>query len=564
VVLRRAGPPFTLLNRLTRPFVRAFRRLQWEIGQRLSVRAKLTLWYGAMCALTLTLVGFGMKTALDYRTTSSLDPILQQTALRVSDALGRKDVAGPPVTAKNFETSPFAKYPDIRGCSDSIKWYCVQLKQQLFDFSGALDSPGVTEQVQITAQGAASLVPVPGETQAQPIVTPGLRRPVPVFPTDSPIPLMTFLGQSAQERTNLLTVHSQGETFRVYLTELQLPASLKRQGVTAILEVLQNEHTYLQIQDDLTLILVIGLPLGAVVALLAGWWIARTALRPIDRISRTVQSVGESRDLRRRVNFVGPEDEVGRLAATFDDMLERLERTFESQKRFIADASHELRTPLTAIRGNADLMRIAPPDEREICLTAIRRESERMTRLVSDLLLLAEADLAESPVHMQPVDLASLMGDVYQSALVIAGDRVHILLERNDDVTIMADADRIKQLALNLVDNAVKFTADGGVVTLSVTAEPNGASIDVSDSGIGIPIEEQRSIFERFYRVEASRHQRGSGLGLAICAWIVQVHGGDMSVRSEPGKGSTFTVRLPGRVEPHDSGVSKEVAVAGA
>ena len=119
----------------------------------------------------------------------------------------------------------------------------------------------------------------------------------------------------------------------------------------ALLEVLQNEHTYLQVQSDLTLILLIGLPLGAVIALLAGWWIARAALRPIDRISRTVQTVGESRDLSRRVNFIGPEDEVGRLATAFDRMLERLEKTFEAQKRFIADASHELRTPLTAIRA---------------------------------------------------------------------------------------------------------------------------------------------------------------------------------------------------------------------
>jgi signal transduction histidine kinase len=542
-------------------FVGLFRRLQWEIGQRLSVRAKLTIWYGVMCALTLTLVGFGMKTALDFRTTSSLDPNLQQTAQRVSHALSSADYAGPPVTQANFGSNPFAHYPDIKGCSDSIKWYCVFLKQRLFDFSGTLDSPGVTEQVQITAQGGPSALPVPGETQAQPIVTPGHRTPVAVFPTDNPIPLMTFLSQSDARRIHLLTVHSQGETFRVYITRLTLPVSLQRQGVQAILEVLQNEHTYLQVQNDLTLILLIGLPLGAVVALLAGWWIARAALRPIDRISRTVQTVGESRDLTRRVNFVGPEDEVGRLAATFDDMLERLERAFESQKRFIADASHELRTPLTAIRGNADLMRIAPPEEREVCLAAIRRESERMTRLVSDLLLLAEADIAEHPVHMQPVDLDGVMSDVYRSAMVVADERVHIVQERNDAVTLLADGDRVKQLALNLVDNAIKFTPDGGVVTLSLTVNERGAVIDISDSGIGIPPEEQKAIFERFYRVEASRHQRGSGLGLAICAWIVKVHGGDMAVRSEPGKGSTFTVYLPGRIAARAADESRETAV---
>jgi signal transduction histidine kinase len=562
---RRAGlpPPDGYISartpwRLDRP-LQLFQRVQWAIGQRLSVRAKLTIWYGVMCALTLTLVGLGMKTALDYRTTSSLDPNLQHTAQRVAQQLSEAEFSGPAIREAKSSQNPFARYPDVNHCSQEVFWYCVLLKTRLFDLSGTYDSPGVTEQVAIISQGPASMVPAPGSTGSSlPIITPGRRQPVHLTAASDPISLMLFVSRLERKGAQFLTVHDRGQTFRVYVTQLPLPASLQQHDIQGLLEVMQNEHTYLEVQRDLNLILVIGLPLGVIVALLAGWWIARAALRPIDRISRTVRSVGDSQDLGRRVNFVGPEDEVGRLAATFDAMLERLESAFEQQKRFIADASHELRTPLTAIRGNADLMVIAPASERELCLSAIRRESERMSRLVSDLLVLAEADVAEQQVQMQHVDLQPMMQEVYRSALLVASDRVDVLIEDNERVSIMADADRVKQLMLNLADNAVKFTPDGGTISLSLRDTPNGAIIEVADSGIGIPADEQAAIFGRFYRVEASRSRRGSGLGLAICAWIVQAHEGTISVRSEPGKGSTFTVFLPGRVDLAPLSTSEE------
>ncbi|MBV9280793.1 MAG: HAMP domain-containing histidine kinase, partial [Chloroflexi bacterium] len=282
------------------------------------------------------------------------------------------------------------------------------------------------------------------------------------------------------------------------------------------------------------------------------WWIARAALRPINRISRTVSSIGESRDLSRRLNFVGPEDEVGRLAHTFDGMMDRLEKVFETQKRFVADASHELRTPLTAIRGNADLYSIAPPAEREVCVAAIRREAERMSRLVSDLLLLAAADIEEQPVHKQRIALADVLHDVHRSALILAGDKVSVELAVDEDVVIEADPDRVKQLALNLVDNAIKFTPAGGRITIALHTRPEEVLIGVSDTGVGIPSEEQAAIFDRFYRVEQARSTRGSGLGLSICAWIAAAHGGRIELDSEPGRGSTFTVHLPRpEVQPH-------------
>jgi signal transduction histidine kinase len=226
-------------------------------------------------------------------------------------------------------------------------------------------------------------------------------------------------------------------------------------------------------------------------------------------------------------------------------MMDRLEHVFETQKRFVADASHELRTPLTAIRGNAELLSIAPPEEREVCITSIRREAERMSRLVADLLLLAAADIEERPVHLQRVDLREVLEDVYRSAVVLSDGKVAVECEVRQPVLIDADPDRIKQLVLNLVDNAIKFTPPGGTVIIGLAPEAGGAEIRVTDTGIGIPEEEQVSIFRAFYRVDGARRKRGSGLGLAISAWIVAAHNGRIEVKSEPGKGSTFVVHLP-------------------
>lgn len=545
--------------RLLDPLSRQIRRLQWSIGKRLSVRAKLTIWYAAMCALTLALVGFGMRQALDYRTSSSIDPNLTVSAHRVLTALQKSSYNQ--ATAESQSLPLVSSYADVKNCGHQIQAYCAWLKLRLYDYSGTYDSPGVTEQVQIIDQGSSATA-TPGRGSSLPLLVPGSRRPVKFFSTNNPVGMIQLVSNMFLHNAHFLTVHDRGETFRVYIQALPPPPALKNQHFSALLEVLQNEHTYLQIQRDLNVILLIGLPLGLIVALIAGWWIARAALRPIDRISRTVRSVGESQDLSRRVDFIGPQDEVGRLATTFDAMLSRLQKAFETQKRFIADASHELRTPLTAIKGNAELMSIAPPEEKDLCLIAIRREAERMTRLVSDLLLLAEADVAEQPVHMQPVNLSSVVDDVYASTLLMAGDRVEVLVERNDHVVVMADADRVKQLVLNLADNAVKFTPSGGAVSISLRAESNAAHIEVSDSGVGIPREDQDAIFERFYRAETSRSQRGSGLGLAICSWIVEAHGGTISVRSEPGKGSSFTVVLPNRILEEEADVLEQAPPA--
>jgi heavy metal sensor kinase len=300
---------------------------------------------------------------------------------------------------------------------------------------------------------------------------------------------------------------------------------------------------------QLTRLLLLGWAAGVVLSSLGGAFLARQALRPIDTITHTAIAITNADDLSRRIPAPRAGDEVGRLANTFNRMLERLEKLFRAQQRFTADISHELRTPLTTIRGNVDLMRrIRVVDDAS--LDAIQGETDRMTRMVGDLLLLAQAD-AGLPMRREPVSLDTLMLEVYRQLRVIANG-VNVTIGEEDAVTVVGDPDRLKQLIINLADNAIRYTPPGGQVRLSLKRVDGWAQLCVSDSGPGIPPEHLPHIFERFYRVDKARSRRetgavsgGAGLGLSIAQWIAQSHGGQIDVQSETGKGTRFTVRLP-------------------
>jgi len=299
--------------------------------------------------------------------------------------------------------------------------------------------------------------------------------------------------------------------------------------------------------------------IGAVVLLaaLVGAFLARAALRPIDEITRTAREISEADDLERRIKQAGPQDEVGRLVSTFNAMLERLERLFKAQQRLIADVSHELRTPLTTVRGNLDLLQrgaAADPQTYQEVLTTIESEVARMARMVADLLFLAQAD-AGLTLKMQRVELDTLLLDVYRQAQVIARERggnIAIRLGHEDQAVIEGDPDRLRQLLLNLVDNAIKYTPAGGEVKLSLYHEPGWVQVAVADTGVGIAPEDLPHIFERFYRSDRVRSNKdgGAGLGLAIARWIAEAHGGHLTAESIPGRGSTFTLWLPSRSRP--------------
>lgn len=336
------------------------------------------------------------------------------------------------------------------------------------------------------------------------------------------------------------TVIEEGTELRVFTKPL-FGADGRLIGHIQVARLLDNFRIFNQV---VTRSISIGLAAVALSWLVAAWLTPRL-LRPLDDIATVARQITRADDLSRRVPHANRVDEIGELARSFNQTLERLERLFRSQQRFLADVSHELRTPLTSVRGNLDLMRRMEQYDPE-SMSVIQEEIERMTRLVGDLLLLARADSGGLPLQRQPVELDNLLFEVYRQV-----DRlekpVTLELTAVDQATILGDPDRLKQLMLNLVDNAIKYTPAGGKVSLSLSQQNGWAHLSVSDTGVGIPAEDIPHIFDRFYRVDKarSRAQGGSGLGLAIAKWIVQAHGGGIQVRSQVGEGTTFTVALP-------------------
>jgi signal transduction histidine kinase len=277
--------------------------------------------------------------------------------------------------------------------------------------------------------------------------------------------------------------------------------------------------------------------------------IVRRSLRPIDAMASASQRLA-SGDLSTRVPVPGGNDEIARLAHTFNDMALQLDSAFTAQRGFVADASHELRTPLAALRGQVDVLRRAipeQPDDAERLAASMRRELARLSRLVEDLLVLARLDaLGSAALAPRSVDVCSVAEDVYAqvTALPAARDR-DIRLERNGPVRIVADGERLHQVLFNLLANAVEHTPSGGSVTLSVAPTPHGAHLEVRDTGPGIASDHLPRIFDRFYRADGSRHGTGAGLGLAIARAIVEAHGGYIQGANQPDGGARFSVDFP-------------------
>ncbi|MDZ7704167.1 MAG: HAMP domain-containing sensor histidine kinase [Trueperaceae bacterium] len=301
-----------------------------------------------------------------------------------------------------------------------------------------------------------------------------------------------------------------------------------------------------------------------VVFALCVWLLSKRMIAPVKRLTQAAASVS-GRELSRRVPVPKSHDEVRELAVTLNHMLDRLQESFETQRRFTADASHELRTPVTAIAGHASylLRRTDPSDAQRDSLDVIKRETERMTRLVGDLLELARAD-AGFTVDLRPMDLVEVAEAVHMEIAPSAGNtRIDVVAAR-PKVMILGDASRLKQVLLNLVQNALN--AGASTITIAIEEDPHTVRLRIRDNGPGIPPEALPHLFERFYRVDSARSTHGSGLGLAIVKWIVDQHQGRVEVASTPGAGTTFTVSLPalGTASPADPANETPSAAASA
>jgi two-component system OmpR family sensor kinase len=300
-------------------------------------------------------------------------------------------------------------------------------------------------------------------------------------------------------------------------------------------------------RTSLLSIMIVVAVVAVVLAALGSWVLLGRALYPLEVITDTVDQINRADDLSRRIpNVRRAEDEIGDLIISFNQTLERLESLFTSQQRFLADVSHEFRTPLTVIKGNVDLMRrIQEADDES--LTSIDQEAGRLTRLVGGLLMLAQAESGKLALDFRPVELDTLLTEVFTEMRVLARNKVNIHLNDIDQLVVRGDRDRLKQVLLNLVANAIQYTPPGGDIFLSLAKVGEQARIIIRDTGPGIPSEDLPHIFDRFYRAEKSRTRSktsGFGLGLSIAYWIVEHHGGQIKVESKEGKGTTFAIWL--------------------
>ena len=344
-----------------------------------------------------------------------------------------------------------------------------------------------------------------------------------------------------------------GPTFLVYSVPLRVG-----EDMVGAVQVIQPVMATLTALNQVNRYLILGTTVSLVVAAIVGAFLAQRALAPVDTITNTASTIAQARDLGRRIEIADSASEVGRLAATFNDMLDRIQNLFQAQERLIGDVSHELRTPLTTIQGNIDLlqrMAVSPVDDanpraQELnqlfgeTLSEVKVESERMNKMIGDLLLLAQADSGGLQLQIGPVEVDTLLLDVYRQTRRLAEhyrghDGLEVRLGSEDQALVRGDRDKLRQAILNLAENAVKYTPAGGSVTLSLDHAGNWVKVIVQDTGIGISAEQQDLIFARFYRTDKARSRElgGSGLGLSIVQSIVDAHGGKVTVESAVGDG---------------------------
>lgn len=483
-----------------------------------SLRLRLAVWYAALLALILVATSIFSYSFHSISHYEDVDRSLVATAAHV---LGQLRAGG---GGHQVESGTDLSLPQEVASLDIFV--------RLYDAEGRL--------VALSPNAARHIDIDPREVAARP------RSGVDESPFTRLMRSLVNLGQArAAEEGGFLTIagpEGQGRT-RVYAVPLD------GEGATSgYLEVGDSLDRLDRSMDRLRLLLLGMSGVGLVAALVGGWAIAGSALHPVAAMADTARAIALSRGFSRRLPSLGRSDELGQLAATFNEMLSSLDEAYRAQQRFVADASHELRAPLTAIQGNLELLERAPrlsEEERAETLAHLRRETKRMNRLVADLLVLARADAGQS-LKVEPVELDRLLLDVFREARVLARGR-RVSLRELDQLQVEGDPDRLKQLLVILLDNALKYTPEGGDVRLALRAEAGVAAITVSDTGIGIDPDDLPHIFERFYRADKARGRDtgGSGLGLSIAKWIAERHGGQILVDSAPGQGSVFTVRLP-------------------
>lgn len=460
----------------------------------LSLRAKLTVYYLAILSAVLIFFGFAIFTYLSRSLLTIIDNSLTYQVKEIERQM-RGDA---PVQA-----------PDE--APDETRLVIAAQVIQTIDSEGQIRD----------AAGSMPRLPLPVEVTA-------LKRL-----------------RDSESHLETIRLHS-GEQFR-----LVTKRSLSPDGEVFYLRVGQSLKPLQEARRRLILLLSIAVPIALLLGSYGGLLLANQALRPVDRVTSAAARISAS-DLSERVPQPEKMDEIGRLATTFNHMIARLQAAFERQRQFTSDASHELRTPLAVMRGELEisLRRERTPQEYQRVLTSNLEEIIRLSRLVEDLLTLARGDAGQVMLQWEPVSLNKLCQQTIEYLTPLAEQKSQTLawLPPAQSVIINGDVTRLKQLLLNLIDNAIKYTSPGGKVTVTLNCEKHEAVLQVADTGRGIPPEDLPHIFERFFRHSRSTSDKdatGFGLGLSIVKWIVDSHGGKIEAHSRLGEGTTFTVQLP-------------------
>jgi two-component system, OmpR family, sensor kinase len=459
------------------------------------MRVKLTLYYLALLTAVLVFFGVAIYTYLARSLVTIIDDSLASTAQSIERRMRTEDVTEEP-------------YPPEQNEQMLVAPQLVQL---------------------LSEDGAITDEPIPDKTRALPVDVESLRR-------------------INDNQVHFVTARlSTGEQIRVALLRLR-----DHDGQIFFIRVGQSLSPLQKARRQMLILLAIAGPVALLLGSYGGLLLANQALHPVDRLTRAAEEI-EAGDLSKRVQVPPKMDELGRLAATFNRMIARLQAAFERQRQFTADASHELRTPLAVMRGDIEiaLRRERKPEDYRSVLTSNLEEIIRLSRLVEDLLMLARADAGQSILQREPIDLDELCAQMIEYLAPLAEEKEQHLIYLAPETTplkVNADAQRIKQLLLNLLDNALKYTPINGTITLSLFVKDHNAVLTIADTGRGIPEEDLPHIFDRFFRHSRSTSDKtvqGFGLGLSIVRWIVHSHGGKISAESTLGKGTRFIVRLP-------------------
>ena len=331
-------------------------------------------------------------------------------------------------------------------------------------------------------------------------------------------------------------------------TQLRIVSKLHRSGeYPKFIRLAVNEANYFADIRRFVFMIIIGIPLSLILIALSAYWMARNALTPVDTMAFHARRIGVL-ELNERIPVKNPDDELGRLAVAFNELLERVENSFERLKRFTSDASHELRTPLTAMRsvGEVGLQTAHSGNEYREVIGSMLEESGRLTRLVESLLFLTRADSGKHVVHFEQIDLLEFANEAVGLLSILAEEKEQeFRIEGKPGIIVFADRVLLGQALINLLDNAIKFSPVSSTIMVKVGTIPEQqASVQVMDSGSGIPPAEREKVFERFYSIPSGNGQ-GTGLGLAITKWAVERNGGKVAVANTDGPGATFHIILP-------------------